>query len=293
LFAALLLVAGCAHVDKASSEEPYTGPVIDMHAHVLTPEEMATINPGMPSGSDALLELARKAQVAHTGLIVMARKGDPEKVRAMNDSLLATTRASGGALFPIASVHPDDGDAALEELERLAGLGVKVIKLHPNTQRFDVGSPAVAAVVAKTAELGLVILFDGFSPFDANQTGKFVVLAVQNPKARLILAHMGGTKFDEMAQFGLISRFPWYARNIWVDLSAQAHFYVDSPYEEQLVWVVRQIGVDRALFGSDYPVDTPEHAREDIRRLGFTREEQQRLFYTNAAELLGLQNPSR
>ncbi len=47
-------------------------------------------------------------------------------------------------------------------------------------------------------------------------------------------------------------RFPYYTRNLWFDLSATAHFFADSPYEEQLVWVARQIGTDRLLFGSDW-----------------------------------------
>ncbi len=48
------------------------------------------------------------------------------------------------------SVHPYDGDAALDELERVetAG-GARGVKLHPNTQDFDVADERVAAVVAK------------------------------------------------------------------------------------------------------------------------------------------------
>jgi uncharacterized protein len=47
--------------------------------------------------------------------------------------------------------------------------------------------------------------------------------------------------------------------------------------------------MDRVLFGSDYPVDTPAHAIEDIRRLGFTAAEQRRILHDNAAELLGFE----
>jgi hypothetical protein len=65
------------------------------------------------------------------------------------------------------------------------------------------------------------------------------------------------------------------------------------PYEEQLVWVARQIGTDRILFGSDWPVETPAHAVEDFQRLGFTEAEQREIFHTNALQLLGMDAGSR
>jgi hypothetical protein len=119
------------------------------------------------------------------------------------------------------------------------------------------------------------------------------VLALKNPKTQIVLAHMGGPGFHDMALFGLIRRFPYYQRNLWFDFSATAHFFVDSPHEEQLVWVARKIGTDRILFGSDWPVETPAHAVEDLQRLGFTEAEQRELFHTNALRLLGMEPASR
>jgi uncharacterized protein len=54
------------------------------------------------------------------------------------------------------------------------------------------------------------------------------------------------------------------------------------------VWVTRQIGIDRIVFGSDYPVDTPEHAVHDYERLGYTADELRAIFHDNAARLFGL-----
>jgi predicted TIM-barrel fold metal-dependent hydrolase len=38
-------------------------------------------------------------------------------------------------MLAIATVHPYDGEAAIEEVTRVAGLGFKVLKLHPHTQK--------------------------------------------------------------------------------------------------------------------------------------------------------------
>ena len=269
------------------AEQPrYRGPIIDFHAHFLTAEEQASMAPGTPPGIEHLRGLDDQAGVTRSALIVMARQGDMSATRKLNDGVIAAAAASGGRFFPIGSVHPGDGNDALDELGRIAAAGVRVIKLHPNTQRLDVASPEVAAVTARAAELGLVILFDGFSPFDADQPGKFLKLAITTPKARLILAHIGGPKFDEMALFGMARAFTWYPKNVWFDLSATAHFFAGSPYAPQLLWVTRQIGVDRIVFGSDYPVDEPAHAVDDYARLGYTLDEQRQIFHDNAEALL-------
>lgn len=285
------LLAACAGPGAAQGTAArYPGPVIDVHAHLVRAEEIDSYAPGTRPGVEPLLEADAAGQIAVSGLIVMARKGDLEKTRAQNDEVKALAEKTQGRLFPVGSVHPDDGEGALKELERLKSLGFKLIKLHPNTQKFDVGSPALAAVVEKAGELGLVMIFDAFSPWDANETGKYLLLAVTHPKAKLILAHVGGSRFDEFNMFGMVrdDHFPWWPNNVWVDVSATAHFYAQSPYTEQLRWTLRKIGTDRVVFGSDWPVDAPGHAVADYQALGFTADEQRQIFCTNAKDLLSL-----
>jgi uncharacterized protein len=273
----LLLLTSCAPA--------YQGAILDIHAHVRFGDGDAA-KPDQPKGPEPIVALDDAAGVSKSAIIVIARKGDMAETRAQNDRVIAAAQASKGRLFAIASVHPDDGDEALAEMERLKRLGVRVLKLHPNSQSFDVAAPSVEAVVRKAGELGLVLLFDAYSPWDANETGKFVMLAVKNPQTRFILAHLGGARFPEMAVFASIRKFDWYKRNVWFDLSFVAAFYAASPFADQLRWVCRQIGVDRLLFGSDFPVDTPRVAADAIRKLGFSADEQRQIFFDNANQLL-------
>ena len=273
----VLLLTGCAPV--------YKGAIVDIHAHIRFGEDDAA-KPDQPKGADAILALDDAAGVRQSAIIVIARKGDMAATRAQNDRVIAAARASNGRLFAVASVHPDDGDEALAEMARVESLGVHILKLHPNTQSFDVASPSVEAVVKRAGELGLVLLFDAYSPWDANETGKFLLLAVKNPQTRFILAHLGGVRFPEMAVFAFLRQFAWYKRNVWFDLSFVAAFYARSPFAEQLRWVCRQIGTDRLLFGSDFPVDTPRVAADAVRKLGFTAAEQRQIFFDNATQLL-------
>ena len=287
VFLILVLVACTRPAPDPMHQSPsaaprYRGPIIDFHAHLGTPEQSGVING--PTGD--LLSLDDQAGVTRSSLIVIAKKGDPAATRKANDELIAKTAASKGRFFPAASVHPLDGQPALDELTRLAAAGVRVIKLHPRAQNFDVGSPEVAAVAARAGELGLVLLFDSYSPTDADEPGKFLMLAITNPTTRFVLAHLGSSRFLEFAIFGMLRKFTYYKRNVWFDLAMTAHVFADSPYEDELVWVTRLIGTDRILLGSDYPIDAPGHAVADVMRLGYTAEEQQQILHDNAAALL-------
>jgi len=216
----------------------------------------------------------------------MARKGELERTRRQNDEVMKTAADSGGRFYPVVSVHPADGAAALAELDRVAKLGAREVKLHPNTQNFDVSDPDVGIVVEKCGELGLAILFDSYKPWDASEMCKFMLLAVEHPKTKMVLAHMGFSYFREVVAFELIRRMGM-ADNVWFDLSAIAATYAGSPIQAELVWTVRKVGTDRFLFGSDWPVYTPGEAKAAVRRLGFTYAEQKQIFHDNAAQLLG------
>ena len=136
--------------------------------------------------------LVKGSRVTRAAAITIAPPNNLARTRARNDRLLQLAEDSGGFFYPVCSVHPADGRAALDEIDRVAADGAAWLKLHPNTQEFDVADPAVADVVKKATENGLPVLFDAYSPWDANQPGKFVNLAMAVPDAKLILAHAHG-----------------------------------------------------------------------------------------------------
>ncbi len=278
----LAAIAGSA----SAADQGYRGPITDVHAHIRYGERDG-LSATHPIGPAAIVQVDDAAGVTQSALIVIARAGQLDKTRAQNDAVIATAKASGGRFFPVASVHPADGPAALAELDRLAAAGVKVIKLHPNTQNFDVSDPAVETVVEHCAQLGLVMLFDSYKPWDSSEMGKFLLLAAKHPKAKLILAHMGFVEFRETLSFAQMRKIG-IGENVYFDLSAIAAVYAKSPVAPELVWTARQIGTDHFLFGSDWPVDTPAVAAQAVRDLGFDAAEQKQIFHDNAAALLGL-----
>ncbi len=262
----------------------YDGPVIDAHTHpMLGIGDQMT---GRPHPPEDYRDAVRGTPIQRAAALTMAPAGQPERMRAGNDGVLGLARESGGFFYPVCSVHPADGEAALAELDRVAAVGAAWLKLHPTTQEFDVADPAVADVVARAAQHGMPVLFDAYSPQDADQPGKFVNLARTVPEARLILAHAHGASFPQLLVYEILARYPWWPRRVWIDISATALMLADGPFAEQFTWVLRKVGLDRVVFGSDYPLDDPREAIDGVRRLGFTDAEMRAIMYDNADGLL-------
>jgi uncharacterized protein len=262
----------------------YEGPIIDAHTHpMLDSNESIVVDPHPPENYRSLVG---GSQVIHAAALTIAWPNDLDRMRARNDRLLQLEEDSGGFFYPVCSVHPADGGAALEEIDRVAARGAAWLKLHPNNQQFDVADPAIADVVRKATEQGLPVLFDAYSPWDADQPGKFVNLAMAVPDARLILAHAHGPGFPQLLVYDIFGRYPGWQRNVWIDISITGLLLAGGPLAEQFTWVLRKVGIDRVIFGSDYPIDDPLTAARAVVELGFNDAEQAAILHDNAASLL-------
>lgn len=264
----------------------YSGPVVDIHTHLHLPE-LSPVRAGAFGPTD-YLRAARGVDLRWAGVLAMAPRRDPKATRRRNDAVLALARAHPDRFYAVGSVHPLDGAPALAEIDRLASAGARGLKLHPNTQAFDVADPRVEAVVRRAAERRLPVLFDAYSPFDAGQPGKFVRLALAVPESQIVLAHAHGPRYPELLVYPVLARYPWWHRNVWIDVSATGPFLAGGPFAPTFRWVLRQVGVDRVLFGSDYPLDPLGPAVRAVAGLGFTRSELERIFWRNAGALYRL-----
>ena len=274
----LMLIASTAHAQS---------PLVDAHVHLW-------------DGETSLR--AYEKQLSNAGLDVtgigamwfggpnQALAGDPERIRAGNDGIIALA-SKHPTMLPIATVHPYDGPAAVEELERVAKKGVKVLKLHPHTQKIDTADPRVLALVKKAGELGVIVLFDNASivPDDCE---KLFNLALNAPKTTFIFAHLGALNF----RFWNILKAArtaqgLFADNINFDISAIVVLVADSPIEDEFVWTIRNVGVDHVLLGSDYPQYSLQQNVSALDRLSLDDSEKSKIRFGNARKLFGLATP--
>ncbi len=257
-------------------------PLFDVHVHLENGEtSLATYE-----------EQSRQAQLKVAGIGAMwfggrnqAREGQLEQIRAGNDAItaLATKHPS---VTPIGTVHPYDGAAAIAELERIAAKGIKVLKIHPHTQRFDAEDARVLRLVQRAGELGVIVMMDNANILPGDSE-KLFNLALKAHKTKFIFAHLGGMNF----RFWNVLKAArtaegLFGENIYFDISAIVVLVADSPIEDEFTWTLRNVGIDQVLLGSDYPQYSLAQNVAALDRLALTDDEKVKIRHDNFRALL-------
>lgn len=258
-------------------------PVFDVHVHLREGEtSLREYEDGVAA---AKIELAGFAGMWFGGPH-QALQGELAKIEAGNDAVIALAEKHP-QMLPVATVHPYDGEAALGELKRVAGRGVKVLKIHPHTQKFDAADPRVLALVKQAGSLGMVVLMDNANILPGDSERLFN-LAVQAPKTKFIFAHIGAMNFRFWNILALArTAEDFFMDNIYFDISGTVILAADAPIEEEFVWTLRNVGIDHLLLGSDYPQISLGKTVDALERLDLTAGEKAMIRSGNARRLFG------
>ncbi|MGH2908543.1 MAG: amidohydrolase family protein [Solirubrobacteraceae bacterium] len=211
--------------------------------------------------------------------------------RLGNGEVLAAARANPDVLIPFGSVDPHRGKLAVRQARELIERGVRGFKFHPNTQRFWPNDPEFFALYRVIAEAGLIALFhSGTTGIGAGMPGGGGVrLKYSNPMAVDDVA----AEFPELDIILAHPSFPWqeealavavHKPNVYIDLSGWSPKY----FPEILVQYINTRLRGKMLFGSDYPLITPERWLADFEKLPIRDEVRPEVIKHNAAKLLGL-----
>lgn len=275
-----ILAALCLAPQAASAQQ-----VFDSHVHLWDGEKSI-------AAYEAQIKRAGLATAGFGGMWFggpnQALAGNPDDIRARNDALVALAKKHPD-MVPIATVHPYDGRAALEELQRVAGLGVTLLKFHPHTQKFDPADPRVLTLVKRAGELGITVVMDNANIVPDGDSEKLFNLALQAPKTKFVFAHMGGLNF----RFWNILKMARTAEglfgdNIYFDISAMVTLAADTPIEDEFVWTMRNVGIDHILIGSDYPQFSLAQTIDAFEKLDLTAAEKAKIRGENARELFAV-----
>jgi uncharacterized protein len=280
---AFLALAATVGTSANAQVTPPAGPLFDNHVHLHDGE--ASLRDY--EGKAAAAGLTPRYAAMWFGGPNQAAAGDLARTRSSNDALIALAKRHP-RMIPIGTVHPYDGDAAIAELRRIAAAGVRVLKIHPHTQRFDAADARVLSLVQEAGTLGVTVLMDNASivPGDCE---KLFNLALAAPKTTFIFAHLGGFNF----RFWNILKAArtadgLFADNIYFDVSAMAAILADSPIENEFVWTIRNVGIDRVLLGSDFPQYSLAANLAALDRLGLSADEVAKIRWKNARRLFRL-----
>ena len=208
-----------------------------------------------------------------------------------NEEVAAVAAANADVLIPFASVDPHRPNAA-DEVERLArDHGVRGFKFHPNVQAFFPNDRAFYPVYEAVQAAGVPALFHtGHSGIGTGLPGGGGIrlkysnpmhvddVAVDFPDMQIVLAHPSFPWQDEAISVAL------HKRQVYIDLSGWSPKY----FPPQLIQYANTLLKDRVLFGSDYPMITPDRWLADFAEAPFKDEVRPLVLKENAARLLGL-----
>ncbi|HEY6053432.1 MAG TPA: amidohydrolase family protein [Gaiellaceae bacterium] len=208
-----------------------------------------------------------------------------------NEEIAEVAAANPDVLIPFASVDPNRKDAVAEAKRLIRDHDFRGFKLHPNIQAFFPNDRAVYPLYEAIAEAGLPVLFHtGHSGIGSGLPGGGGVrlkysnpmhvddVAVDFPDLTIVLAHPSFPWQDEAISVAL------HKRQVYIDLSGWSPKY----FPPQLVQYANTLLKDRVLFGSDYPMITPDRWLADFEQAGFRDEVRPLILKENAARLLGL-----
>jgi predicted TIM-barrel fold metal-dependent hydrolase len=193
-------------------------------------------------------------------------------------------------LIGFVSLNPLDLPSVAPTLREYVGTGrMRGVKLHPRWQGFTIEHVReVISLVEQAATYRVPILFDAFPHgatfFNIHEVQLVHEVAQAVPEAEIIMAHTGGIHVLEALMVVKGNR------NVMVDLSFTPFWFAGSSVYSDLVFVMRKIGANRILHGSDSPEILPAKAIEDSLSLceqaGFGEGDRELIFSGNIQRLL-------
>jgi len=223
---------------------------------------------------------AMDAHGVAVGVIVPMRPQD-------NAFILGCQQRHPQRLMGCAMVNPMEGDA-VNQLRSLIGEGLRGLKLHPITQQFpDTDFDRLSPLVAEAGRLGVHVQIHCTPMFGLSTVEGVLHLALKHPETRIILLHAALHRYLDLFP---VSRalHAGVLQNLYIDVSATVVAFHESPLWESFRWVMRQIGAEHLVFGSDFPLMDIGQTIRCIHELGFTPEEEQLILQKNMEAILGL-----
>ena len=215
------------------------------------------------------------------------------RARISNDEVLEVASANSDVLIPFASIDPHKGKLGVREARRLIAEypALRGFKFHPNTQAFWPNDRAHYPLYEAIAAAGKIALFHtGQTGIGAGMPGGGGVrLKYSNPMAVDDVA----ADFPDLNIILAHPSFPWqeealavatHKPNVYIVLSGWSPKY----FPEILIRYTNTLLREKMLFGSDFPLITPDRWLADFEALAIRDEVRPLVLKQNAARLLGL-----
>jgi predicted TIM-barrel fold metal-dependent hydrolase len=209
--------------------------------------------------------------------------------RIPNEEVAEAARNNPDMMIAFASIDPHKGKMGVREVRRMIEeQGVKGFKFHPTCQGFFPNDRMAYPMYEVIAHYGLPAIFhSGHSGVGSGMPGGGGLrLKYSNP------IHLDDVAAD-FPGLKVHPSWPWqdealsvclHKPNVYIDLSGWSPKY----FQPQLVHYANSLLKHKMLFGSDYPLITPDRWIKDFTEAGFKPEVHSLILKENACRVLGL-----
>lgn len=260
--------------------------IIDIHTHIY-PDEIALkatnsvrefyqigLDGKMDGTVSMLLEQGAKAGISQYVVLPVAIR--PDRVQGINDFLLEQTRLHDN-FIGFGTVHAKM-DGIAEEAERIMEMGLKGIKMHPDSQRFAIDDPRLFPMYEAIQGKIPVMLHMGDLRYDYSHPVKLRRILDNFPKLQAIAAHFGGYGMYEVA-YDLLKD-----TDCIMDISSSLMFMEEGVAEKY----INAYGAERMAYGTDYPLWDPVEEVGKFLQMKLTPEQQEQIAWKTAHRFLKL-----
>ena len=268
--------------------------LIDSHVHLSSPKHF----PEEAMSSDGLIQLMNQAGVEKAFVLSSGYSvSDQRTAEYENDYVSAEISKYPGRLFGFCGVNPLL-NWSNDEVDRCQRLGNFVgLKIHTNTSRMELSNEAhlvrLATILKQANDFGWTVLIHS-GQWSVKDLMNFIYLTSEFPKVKFILGHGLFEGYRNLILFAAARReSPDFGKNVFLEISGLIHVYANSPEAPNLLWHLRMFGIDRVLFGSDFPVFSFSETYDSLKRLGATDEEIEKISYGNYQAFSFLRNEPR
>lgn len=199
-------------------------------------------------------------------------------------------------LIPLISVHPDmTGDIA-GLLKQYKESGAKGIKMHTGVQEFLPNNQNLSAVYAFCNDSGFPVFFHCGATSQVvinNYADLSVILPVIEayPDMPVVLAHLAAGNPEDVLVLSQKYRNVFFDTSITLTGRHCIKRIHDDRWEDDgyAADMIRRVGYERIMFGSDYPFGSPADDIGRILRLNLSGEEKSGILGRNALRFYGIQ----
>lgn len=230
------------------------------------------------------------------GLVMFAVDAEHEMGvrRVPSEEVAEAAQKNSDMMIAFGSVDPHKGRLGARQVRTLIEeYGVKGFKFHPTVQGFFPNDRMAYKVYEVIAEYNLPMLFhSGHSGIGTGmRAGGNLHLSYSNPMylddvaidfpdCPIIIAHPSWPWQDEALSVCL------HKPNVYIDLSGWSPKY----FPKQLIQYANTMLKKKMLFGTDFPLITPERWMKDFEEAGFRDEVKPLILKENAVRMLGLES---